>query len=64
MVRFNGNNTQSDGMTLERMVELFGYDKTRIAVELNGQIVPKSKLGSTVVKDGDVVEAVSFVGGG
>ena len=40
------------------------YDKTRIAVEINCEIVPKSTYGSTVLKDGDTVEVVSFVGGG
>ena len=34
------------------------------AVEKNGQIVPKSAYESTVIKDGDSLEVVSFVGGG
>ena len=36
----------------------------RIAVERNGEIVPKSALGSTVVADGDRLEIVVAVGGG
>ena len=41
-----------------------GYNTARVAVELNGDIVPKAKYHETVFKDGDIVEVVSFVGGG
>ena len=40
------------------------FDPMRIAVEKNGQIVPKRLYEETVLEDGDVVEVVSFVGGG
>ena len=36
----------------------------KIAVEKNGEIVPKSKHGSTLVLDGDRLEIVAAVGGG
>jgi len=36
----------------------------RIAVERNGEIVPKSALGATMVADGDRLEIVVAVGGG
>ena len=36
----------------------------RVAVERNGEIVPKSAHGSTVVADGDRLEIVVAVGGG
>lgn len=35
-----------------------------IAIELNGKIVPKDELATLVFKQGDIVEIVSFVGGG
>ena len=35
-----------------------------IAVERNGDIVFKSQYAETVLKDGDSLEIVSFVGGG
>ena len=41
-----------------------GYDPARIAVEINGEIVPKSAYDEKLFCDGDVVEVVSFVGGG
>lgn len=36
----------------------------RLAVERNGQIVPKSEHGSTFIADGDRLEIVIAVGGG
>jgi sulfur carrier protein len=36
----------------------------KVAVERNGEIVPKSAHGSTVVADGDRLEIVAAVGGG
>jgi len=36
----------------------------KIAVEKNGEIVPKSAHGSTLVADGDRLEIVVAVGGG
>lgn len=36
----------------------------RVAVELNGEIIPKSMYGDTMIKDQDQLEIVSFVGGG
>ena len=36
----------------------------QIAVELNEEILPKTEYVSTVLKDGDVMEIVSFMGGG
>lgn len=40
------------------------YDPQRIAVERNGDIVPKAKYKDTLLQDGDSIEVVSFVGGG
>jgi len=46
---------------LLRQLELAGK---KIAVEQNGEIVPKSAHASTVVNDGDRLEIVVAVGGG
>ena len=35
-----------------------------LAVEINGEILPKSKYRETTIKSDDNVEIVSFVGGG
>ncbi|WP_035853811.1 sulfur carrier protein ThiS [Deefgea rivuli] len=36
----------------------------RIAIEQNGEIVPKSQYEQTMLQDGDVLEMVVAVGGG
>jgi sulfur carrier protein len=36
----------------------------RVAVELNLEIVPRSRWEATLLKDGDKLEVVHFVGGG
>ena len=36
----------------------------RIAIEQNGEIVPKSQYAQTMLQDGDVLEMVVAVGGG
>ena len=45
-------------------LEKNNFDIKKIAVEINGDIVPKSRYESTVLCDGDAIEIVSFVGGG
>lgn len=64
MVKINGETRDIAGKTLAFVVTECGYDPARIAAELNGEIVPKSRYESTVLKDGDSLEVVSFVGGG
>lgn len=41
-----------------------GHGDGRVAVELNRAIAPRSAWGATVLKAGDRVEIVAFVGGG
>jgi sulfur carrier protein len=36
----------------------------RVAIERNGEIVPRSKHSETVLVDGDKIEVVAAVGGG
>ena len=54
----------SPGMTVQQYLAPTTYDPARIAVERNGEIVPKRLYGETVLQDDDVLEVVSFVGGG
>ena len=64
MVRINGEEYQYGGEQLSSVLGKLNYDCTRIAVEINEEIVPKVCYDATVLKDGDTVEVVSFVGGG
>lgn len=64
LIRVNGEELPLAGQTLLSYLEEASYDLARIAVECNGEIAPKRVYGETVLKDGDVLEIVSFVGGG
>ncbi len=64
MVKVNGEPFDGAGMTIAQVLVQHGFDSTRIAVEQNGQLVPKAKYPETVLRDGDALEVVSFVGGG
>lgn len=65
MIRVNGAEEEyTAAMTVMEYVTAKGYRTNRIAVERNGEIVPKSAYDNTVIQDGDSLEVVSFVGGG
>ncbi|SHM40995.1 sulfur carrier protein [Anaerosporobacter mobilis DSM 15930] len=65
MIQLNGKEVELEKpITLDKLVMQQGYVITQIAVEKNGEIIPKSTCGEEVVRDGDVIEVVTFVGGG
>ena len=64
MVKVNGEAKDIAGKTIAEYLATTNYDVKRIAVERNGNIVPKAQYGETVLYDGDSIEIVSFVGGG
>ena len=64
MVKINGEDRPVAGQTLAEFLAGTVFDPTRIAVERNGEIVPKAQYAQCVLADGDRVEIVSFVGGG
>lgn len=64
MVKVNGEPKKIQGILLDQYLTDEGYQTDRIAVECNGIIVPKAEYGSKVLQDKDVLEIVSFVGGG
>lgn len=64
MVRINGENLAVVGKSVAEYLNSAGYDLMRVAVELNGDVVPKTLYADTIFKNGDSVEVVSFVGGG
>ncbi len=53
-----------DGATLAELVAGLGLGARRIAVELNREVVPRARYAETVLRPGDAVEVIHFVGGG
>ena len=51
-------------MTVAALVETLGYAGKRIAVERNGEIVPRGRHAEVTLADDDRIEIVVAVGGG
>lgn len=64
MVHINGKDEAAAGMVLADYLQQNGYMLEAIAVECNEEIVSKNQYGNYILKDDDIVEIVSFVGGG
>ena len=65
LLHINGESREfPDGLTVAALVGQLGMKPDRVAVELNLEIVSRTKWEATVLKDGDKLEVVHFVGGG
>ena len=53
-----------DPLTVAGLIEQLGYTGKRIAIERNGEIVPRSQHAATPLGNGDRLEIVVAVGGG
>ncbi|MBT9590790.1 MAG: sulfur carrier protein ThiS [Thiobacillus sp.] len=51
-------------LTLTQLIESLDLAGKRIAIEKNGEIVPRSQHGDTLLASGDRLEIVVAVGGG
>ena len=64
-ISVNGATRALEGArTVAALVHALALEGKRIAVELNGEIVPRSRYGDTPLRAGDRVEIVGAVGGG
>ncbi len=60
----NAEERELAAATLDALVAELGMKADRVAVELNGEIVPRTRWSETALHDGDRLEIVHFVGGG
>jgi sulfur carrier protein len=64
-LQFNGGTLSVPaGTTIADLLEIVGIRAKLVAVERNLEIVPREQHATTEVGDGDVIEAVTLVGGG
>ena len=64
-ITINGESRQfPEAMTVAALVETLGYTGKRIAIERNGEIVPRGRHADTLLTEGDILEIVVAVGGG
>lgn len=64
MLTINGEKRELNLDNLREILETLGFDTERYIVVLNGEIIPKSKVKETVVKEGDDIEILTIMGGG
>ena len=63
-VTVNGQTKDIREATLKDLIERFARHPQRVIAELNGEIIDREQWENTVLKDGDRLELVGFVGGG
>lgn len=64
-IQFNGQSMDvAQGTTISQLLQMAEIRSQLVAVEVNLEIVPKETHGTHTVQEGDVIEAVTLVGGG
>ena len=65
MITVNGKKKDLEKpMTVTEYLNENSYVPATVAIELNEEILPKDRYAETILKDGDCMEIVTFVGGG
>ncbi len=54
----------AEHLTLDQLLESNGFGNQRVAVEINRQIIPRSRYNEHALSDGDKIEIVHAIGGG
>ena len=64
-IRINGEDKEvTEGLSIANLLEELQIRPARVVIELNRNIVSRQAQSSTLLKDGDALEIVQFVGGG
>jgi len=64
-LKLNGTISEfQDGITLSGLLQDLKIEPERVAVEVNLKVIKKKDYPDIILKDGDSIEIVNFVGGG
>ena len=63
-IQINGRKINKAKLSVFDLLKKYKINRTKVAIELNGKILPKNKYNVTKLKDQDVIEMVQFIGGG
>ena len=63
-LQVNGKMFELQGKTAADLIQQLGYANSRIAVEVNEQIIAQSKHHKFCLNTGDKIEIIKAVGGG
>jgi thiamine biosynthesis protein ThiS len=63
-LRVNGETTATEACNLAGLLSERELDPRTVAVEHNGEVIPRGRYTETTLAEGDQVEIVRFVQGG
>ena len=63
-VTINGKSEEVSSSTVLEILKAKDVSPQMVAVDLNSKMLERDELGSTVVKDGDAIEFLFYMGGG
>tara|TARA_B100001765_G_scaffold31433_1_gene17559 strand:- start:474 stop:692 length:219 start_codon:yes stop_codon:yes gene_type:complete len=64
-IQLNGDTYEiNNGTNLNQLLKKLKIQKNKVAIEVNGEIVEKSKYLNLILNKDDKVEIVHFIGGG
>ena len=65
VITINGEQKEVvEGLSIAQLLEELNIRPSRVVIELNRDIVSRETYGSAILKEGDTLEIVHFVGGG
>ena len=65
LLKVNGDSVEiDDGSNIDQLLDMLEIPKNKVAVELNGTVIPNSELLGKVLEDKDILEIVRAIGGG
>ena len=53
-----------EGISILELLDIYKINKDRVVIELNKNIIGKNDFEGTLLRDKDLLEIVTFVGGG
>ncbi|MBN67276.1 MAG: thiamine biosynthesis protein ThiS [Rickettsiales bacterium] len=63
-VTINGESRSVTASTLQQLTDELEIDLRKVAIEHNMVIIPRGQYDATMLKEGDTLEIVEFIGGG
>ena len=63
-ISLNGKQVEVKSRTLERLISERGLHPDALIVEVNSELIKKENWAETIIRDGDTLELLNFVGGG
>ena len=64
-IQINGKKVAlRQNFSIQEVLKKYKLNRKKVAIELNGKILPRNKYDNRKLKDNDKIEIVQFIGGG